>query len=443
MSWLKTITSLVTERRLASMVVLGFASGLPFALGGSALQAWLAQAQVDIKTLAAATLLTAPYGLKFLWSPAIDRYALPFLGRRRGWMVVTLVGVGICCVLLASMDPSVDMETMGWTAFVLAFFAATYDIAFDAYRTEVLEEHERGLGVAASIGGWRLGYLTSGGLALVMADAYGWRTTYLVMGSLMLVGIVASVLLAPPPTRQAKPPTNLVRAIYEPFVSFFQEHRKLALAFMALVVTYRLSDAFAASLTTPFLVLPPEWLAEPLGLQSGVGFTLTQVGVVNKGFAFASVLAGTAIAGVLMARWTLFRCLVVFGFLQCFTNLAFLALTFSGPVVEVLAVVVIVENIAGGLGTVALVALIMALCNQRYTATQYALLSAIASLGRYAAATSGLIQESYGWAGFFIITTLLALPGLVLVFALRRPLLALEDRTDETALKPDASGATA
>jgi len=420
------------------MLVLGFASGLPFALAGAALQAWMATSQVDIKTLGVYTLVTVPYGFKFVWAPTIDRYALPLIGRRRGWMLVAQLLLIGCCLAFTALEPPGDVEMMAWVALALAFFSATYDIAFDAYRTEVLEEHERGIGVAASIGGWRLGNLMSAGLAFVIADQVGWHWTYATMGISALAGIGIGLWLAPPPAHISPPPASLGRAIIDPFVAFVREYKRLTWALLLLIVLYRLGDAFASSLTTAFLVMPPEWLAEPFGLQSGVGFSLSEVGVVNKGFAFASILAGTAIGGVLMARWTLFKCLLVFGVLQCVSNLAFVTLSMVGPAVEMLAVVVIVENLAGGLGTAALVALIMALCDQRYTATQFALLTALASLGRYAAASSGFIQASLGWPGFFIVTTIVAIPGVVLVLWLRKPLLALEQRAKEDGAEPSS-----
>jgi len=456
--WWRTIGLMLTSRRLFLMLPLGFASGLPLALTGGALQAWLAYEQVDIKTIGLMTLVGLPYTLKFLWSPFMDRYTPRLLGRRRSWMLVTQLALAGVVALMATLSPGEHAGLVGAVALVLAFTSASQDIAFNAYQTEVLRERERGLGIAISVAGYRLGMLVSGGLALILADAVGWRATYLIMATFMAVGVVAT-LLAPRPHQVAEPPPNLLEALVGPLREFLR--RPQALALLALVAVYRLGDTFASALTTAFLVLPlpelagqgptiasalatsflpiplpPDELAELLwlgaqtgaqtGVQTGAGFSQTAVGAINQGVGIAALLVGAALGGVLIARLALYRTLLVCGVLQCVTNVGYITLVDSGASEVLLGVVVSLENLAGGAGTTALIALIMALCDKRYTATQFALLTAITAIGRYATGpTSGVIAAAIGWTGFFIITALVALPGLWLVWHLRERIRAL------------------
>jgi PAT family beta-lactamase induction signal transducer AmpG len=424
---------MATNRRLAVMLLLGFASGLPLSLTGAALQAWMANEQVDIRTIGIFSLVGLPYTFKFVWSPLMDRHSVPLLGRRRGWMLVTQLALIIAIAAMALFSPTDQAMALAGAALIVAFLSASQDIAFDAYRTEVLETRERGMGVALSIGGYRLGMLVSGGLAFVLADDLGWRATYVIMAAFMGLGVLATIFAAPPPRVPSVAPASLTAALVGSLRQLLT--RPGALGLIGLVVLYRLGDTYASSLTTPFLILPPQWLADPFGLQSGVGFSQTEVGLINKGVGVAAVLGGTAIAGVLMARWSLLKALLVFGVLQCLTNLSFMVLAEAGAYTELLVVVVALENLAGGMGTAALVALIMALCDRRYTATQFALLTAAAAVGRYLAGpTAGFVQAEIGWTAFFLITALTAVPGLALVARLRSRIRAL----DEAASAPPA-----
>jgi PAT family beta-lactamase induction signal transducer AmpG len=275
----------------------------------------------------------------------------------------------------------------------------------------VLRERERGLGAAVSVTGYRIGMLISGALALVLSEVVGWRLTYLLMAGAMSVGVLGT-LLGPDPEERVAPPRDLEEAVLGPLREFFS--RPAAWVFLILIVLYKLGDAFAGSLTTAFLI-------------RGAGFSAGVVGTVNKGMGLAATLAGALFGGMLMARLGLFRSLMTFGVLQAVSNLSFMLLAVLGKNYPAMVFAVAFENLSGGMGTSAFVALLMALCNHRYTATQYALLSALAALGRvFVGPPSGILAESLGWEGFFFATFLAALPGLALLRKMRGAVTGLE-----------------
>lgn len=395
------------------MPFLGFSSGLPLALTGGTLQAWLTVSGVDLVTIAWLSLAGLPYTLKFLWSPVMDRYAPP-LGRRRGWMLITQVLLMAAAALLPWLSPSEHPLPLAALALTIAFISASQDIAFDAYRSDVLQAEERGLGAALSVAGYRIGMLVSGALALILAEYHGWFMTYSLIAALFAIGILASVWSEDPPV-PAEAPATLLAAAWEPFQEFLTRQRALAL--LGLIVLYKLGDAFAATLSTAFLI-------------KGLGYSLSDVGVVNKGLGLAALLVGAVCGGALMTRWSLFQSLLVFGVLQALTNLGFAALAWGGGGYPAMAAVVAFESFSGGMGTAAFVALLMALCNPRYTATQYALLSALSAVGRVLVGpTAGYLVEGLGWAIFFSLTFVSALPGLALVLWLRATLAAIGAKT--------------
>ena len=397
--------------RIAAVLLLGFSSGLPLSLTGSTLQAWLTVSQIDIVTIAWFSWIGLPYALKFLWAPVMDRYVPPLLDRRRGWIVLMQLALlgGILAMALSSPDESLWM--LGCAALWVAFFSASQDVVIDAYRTDVLRAEERGMGAAVSVFGYRIAMLASGALALILADQFGWRSTYFLMAALMLVGL-ATAWWSPAPERPARAPATLREAVVEPLRDMFL--RPGALALLALVMLYKFGDALAGTLTTAFLL-------------RGVGFSLTDVGAVNKVLGLASLLLGGLIGGVLLTRMSLVRALLVFGALQAVSNLSFAWLAWAGKSYPLLVFTVGFENFASGLGTAAFVAFAMALCNHSYSATQYALLSALASLGRILfGPTAGGMVQSLGWDGFFVFTFVAALPGLALVWIMREQIAAVE-----------------
>ena len=397
--------------RVAAVLVLGFSSGLPLALTGGTLQAWLTVSGVDIMTIAWFSWIGVPYLLKFLWSPLMDRYVPPFLGRRRGWMLLTQLALVAGIAGMAVSSPNANLWLLGCLALWVAFASASQDIVIDAYRTDLLPANERGMGAAVSVLGYRIAMLASGGLALILADQIGWRQTFFAMAAMMSVGIVTS-LVAPEPALRGTPPRSLRDAVVGPLRDLMS--RPGALQLLALIALYKFGDALAGTLTTAFLI-------------RGVGFSLTDVGTINKALGLVSLLLGGLVGGLLLVRMSLMRALLLFGVLQAVSNLSFAVLAWAGKSYPLLVFAVGFENLASGMGTAAFVAFAMALCNHSFSATQYALLSAIASLGRilFGPVTGGLV-EAWGWANFFVLTFAAALPGLWLVWHMRAQINAVE-----------------
>jgi PAT family beta-lactamase induction signal transducer AmpG len=391
------------RRSIAVITFLGFSSGIPLALTSGTLQAWMTVVGVDLRTIGIFALVGLPYTMKFLWSPFMDRFIPPWLGRRRGWIIMTQLCLVTSISAMAFSSPQ-QTPLLAALAFMVAFASASQDIVIDAYRTDVLHEQERGIGAAVFVMGYRIAMLVSGALALVLSDRIGWRNTYLLMAGAICVGII-STFLGPEPEEKVVPPRSLPEAVWGPLKNYFS--RNSAISLLLLIVLYKLGDAYAGTLTTAFLI-------------RGVGFSVSEVGAINKGFGFASLIAGAIFGGTLMVRLRLFRALLIFGILQAVSNLSFMFLAWLGKSYGMLIFTIAFENFSGGMGTAAFVSLLMAMCNHRYTATQYALLSSLAAIGRiFIAPTSGYLVESVGWASFFFITFLTALPGLWLLWRLR------------------------
>ena len=400
-----------TSRRMAVMVLLGFSSGMPLPLTASTLQAWLTKAGIDLKTIGLFSLIGLPYVLKFLWSPLMDRFVPPFLGRRRGWIIFIQVLLIAAISIMAMSSPAEMPLAFAAIAFAIAFISASQDIVIDAYRTDVLPDVERGIGSATFILGWRLANLVAGALALIFADRIGWRNTYLLMALFMTVGICGT-FFGKEPDGVIIPPKTLEEAVWGPLKDFFT--RKSALIMILLIITYKLGDAYAASLTTPFLL-------------RGLNFTLTEIGTINKTLSIITTIIGALFGGTLMIRLGLYRSLMIFGVIQMFSNLAFMALAIIGKSYSAMIAAVAIENFSGGMGTAAFGALVMALCDKRFSATQFALLSSVAALGRVVISpTSGYVVDAVGWPVFFLITTIVALPGLLLLRGLRTEIRAIE-----------------
>ena len=408
-------STLYTSRRVAPLLALGFASGLPLALTGGTLQAWATIEQVSLQEIGFLTLVGTAYTLKFLWAPLVDRYAPPWLGRRRGWMVLMQVLLALGMLAMGCLSPGQSLLPLALLAVFVAFCSATQDIAFDAYRSDVLRKDERGAGAALSVLGYRLAMLVSGGLALILADQWlGWGLTYLLMGALMLLVALAS-FWAPEPEVAAQTPRSLKQAVLEPFREFFG--RPEAVTVLVLIVLYKLGDAFAGALSTTFLI-------------RAAGYTATEVGTVNKLFGLAATIVGALAGGALMARLGLYRSLMLFGVLQAVSNLGFWVISVGPHNVWLMAAGVGIENLCGGMGTAAFVALLMGLCNQQFSATQFALLSALSAVGRtYLAGplTPQMVQVA-GWPVFFLLTVLIALPALWLLHWRRQDIERIDAR---------------
>ncbi|HHU94588.1 MAG TPA: muropeptide transporter [Alcaligenaceae bacterium] len=399
--------------RVLPLLVLGFASGLPLALTSGTLQAWATVAGVSLTQIGFLTLVGSAYTLKFLWAPLLDRYAVPFLGRRRGWIALSQLLLALSIAAMGLFDPGAQLGLIALLAVFVAFMSATQDIAFDAYSTDVLRSTERAAGAAVKVLGYRLAMIVSSGFALVIADQWlGWNGMYMAMGLIMGLCAVAT-FIAPEPEVVVQPPRSLRSAVVEPLLEFFK--RPEAITILLLIVLYKVGDAFAGALSTTFLI-------------RGAGFDVSQVGMVNKIFGLAATIIGALVGGGLMARLGLYRSLMLFGVLQAVSNFGYWVLAVNDPHVVLMGVVVAIENLCGGMGTAAFVALLMALCNQQFSATQFALLSALSAVGRtyLAGPLTPPLVESLGWPSFFLVTVLLALPGLWLLWRKRATLIALD-----------------
>jgi len=397
---------------LGALLMLGVASGLPFDLNSATLQSWLADAapNLDLKDIGVFSLAALPYFLKPLWSPLLDRFTPPFLGhlgRRRGWIVVAQLGCALSLFCMALAPPAEAPAAIGALAFMLAFFSASQDIVVDAWRTDVLPAQARGLGAALASWGYRLGMLLAGFVTPILAVSVGigWEAAYACMGGVMLIAPIATLIAPREPTDIVAPKT-LWEAVALPFANLFERRQRTVtttLVFLALVLTYKLGDAFGSSLFTTFL-------------QRGLGFQPDEVAAFRKTIGVAAVLGGMILGGFLMVRMRLGTALLVFGILQAATNLVFVGLAATHRDFGYLAVAIIGENVATGLGSVAFVTFLTSLCDRRFSATQYALLAALASLGRIIVGPiAGPTAEALDWSGYFLVSTAAAIPGLILV----------------------------
>ncbi|ACB36357.1 major facilitator superfamily MFS_1 [Leptothrix cholodnii SP-6] len=507
--------------RLAAVTVLGFASGLPLALTGQAMQAWLSLDGIDVATIGFLSLVGLPYTFKFLWAPLMDRFDPPGLGRRRGWLVITQLLLAGALLAMSATPPAGAVQVFALLAVTVAFLSASQDVVIDAYRTDLLPAHERGLGSSLSVLGYRLAMILSGGVAMIWTDpgnaaaaaggtSWDWPAVYRLMAALM-VGAAALSALALPRLHTLPAPTSVARHDLLGFAAVFAavalgyvvthqllnplagwllgsamsgtslapalQQRWIDLAalllgigftlplaawaaraarfetllgglanyfsqpgawgFLAFIVLYKLGDAFAGSLMTPFLL-------------KSMLYSSAEVGVVNKVIGLWLTIGGALLGGALMLKLGLWRALFVFGLLQMASNVGFWWLAVSGKgalpgllmpafdwgflklaqPTEIdggLLLVIASENISSGMGTAAFVAFLMSLCNQRFTATQYAMLSAFAAIGRvWVGPLAGVLAESIGWPIFFILSTLAAMPALWMLWAMRETVRSLD-----------------
>ena len=399
------------DRRMLAILAMGFSSGLPLALTGATLSIWLKEDAISLTAIGLFAQVGLSYNLKFLWAPIIDRVPLPgltrLLGRRRSWALFIQILLAAAILAMGQTDPRIDPWPVALIAVVVAFFSASQDIVIDAYRVELLTDREQGGGAAVTQIGYRLGMLVSGAGALYLASYLGWRAAYTVMACCVTVGM-ASVLL----TREPEHPRDMRRnwfraAIVEPFAEFAQ--RRDWVAILAFVVLYKTGDAVAGWMAGPFYI--------------AMGFDKIEIANVSKIFGLIASMAGVVLGGGLVYRAGVMRALMIGGVLQMLSNLAYIAQFYAGHDVAMLAATIAVENVTGGIGSAAFVAYLSRLCNPAFTATQYALLSALAATSRtFLASSGGWLAERFGWAPFFVIATLFCLPGLgILTWLMRRP----------------------
>ncbi len=394
----------VSPFNLFIITMLGFSSGLPLALTGTTLQGWLAQEDIDIITIGMFGLVAQPYVFKFLWAPVLDRFSLPLLGFRTGWIFFTQISLLFSIIFMAFCDPKLSIITLATISLMIAFLSATQDVAFDAYRTELLSEKERGYGSVFYVYGYRTAMIISGGGSLLLSYYVGWRVTYLIMGLLMgLCSIIT--LIAIEPKRIDKKAFSMYEVIVEPFQEFLSRSKSVYL--LLLLVTYKLGEAFAMALTTPFLI-------------QALNFTTQDVGVISKTMGMIASLIGLSIGGGLISRLGLYYSLLWFGILQAITNFLYYWLAVIGHNYFAMAFTILFDQFSAGLATSAFMVLLMSICNQKYTATQFALFTVLSSLGRvYVLPISGYFVAHLGWEVFYLFSVIMCLPGLVLLYWLK------------------------
>lgn len=390
------------QRKIVALGLLGFASGLPLYLTGRTLQAWMRSEGVDLTTIGFFSLVALPYSLKWAWAPVIDRYVPPLLGRRRGWLLITQLALLLAIAAMALHDPAAGLRALAINAIVVAFLSASQDVVIDAYRTDILAARELGAGAAIWVLGYRVALLTTGALAFVLADRMPWPLVYVALSSLMLIGI-ASTLFSPEPVLREPPPRTFADAVLRPFTEFFRRAgTRRALLVLLFIVVYKLPDYFAASLATPFLL--------------DLGFSQTDIGAIQGGLGIAVTIAGALAGGALVARLDLNRALWLVGGLQAASNVGYYAVALAGKSSVLLVTAIVVENFCTGLVASGFVAFLMSLCDARFSATQFALLSSLMGVSRdVLVAPAGAIAEATGWPAFFLISLVVAIPGLLLL----------------------------
>ena len=412
--------SVYCDPRILGITLLGFSSGVPLLLTGSILQAWLTQEQIDLTSIGLFTLVGLPYTLKFLWAPVIDSIRLPLLsrlfGRRRSWLLLLQALLMAATLLLGFSDPRSDLLYISVMAVAVAFTSASYDIIVDAFRIELCNEKNMAAGAATFVYGYRIAMWLTGFSSFIIADYFGWTVSYMVMAGFILVGVV-TVLLTPEPRASETLPTDtreggenaylgwLKTSVMDPFLEFMG--RRGWLVILLFTVLYKFGDSLAGAMSNPFY------------LQTG--FSLTEIAQVVKTFGTVATFGGLFIGGWLLAATSMYRALWVCGILQMASNLMFAALAAIGPDISFLALTIGLENLSGGMGTAVFVAYLSSLCNVAYTATQYALLSSLMAVARTVLVSpAGWLVERLGWMEFFILTTVAALPGLLLLWYLSK-----------------------
>ena len=395
---------------------MGFSSGLPLALTASTLSAWLFEAHVDKAAIGLFAAVATPYTLKFLWSPLMDSLRIPVLtrlfGRRRGWILATQFALAASLLLLAAASPAINPWATAGVALLVAFCSASQDIVIDAYRVEILAKEEQGEGAAMVQLGYRLGMLASSAGALYLAAKVGWSATYIMMSALVSVGIATTLIAREPEVKNAFHKTKgfaewLRESVIAPLADFMKHPSWWQI--LAFIVIYRLADAFIGSMTNPFLL--------------EIGFKKEEIASIVKIFGTIATLIGTFTGGSMTVRFGALRILFLAGLLHAATNLCYVWQAHVGADSTVLAISTSLENFTGGIAAAAFVAYLSNLCNVHYTATQYALLSSLAALGRaWFSVPAGYVAKYLGWSWFFSLSALLALPGLLLILILKRRL---------------------
>lgn len=389
----------VLSRRMLVAFLMGFSAGLPLLLTLGVLQAWMKEEGVDLTWIGLITLVQIPYTWKFLWAPFLDRFIPPFLGRRRGWLLISQIALMASIVRLGYSDPVKNTAMTIVAAVLVAFLSATQDIIIDAYRREDLSDEELGLGSSMYVYGYRLGMLLAGGGGLILADAIPFSRVYFIMAFCLLPGLITT-LLTPEPKAVAGAPKTMMEAVINPLVDYF--NRKSAIWMLAFILLYKIGDTMASAITIPFYL--------------EIGFSKTEIGTVVKFFGSAATFAGLALGGVLLLKLGINRSLWIFGILQALSTACFAILARIGYNIAMLSGVIAFENLSSGMGTAAFMAFMASITNKKFTATQYALLTSLMGIPRaLASSVTGFMAKNIGWESFFIGCTLIAIPGMLLL----------------------------
>lgn len=390
--------------RLIATLFLGFASGLPLTLTSTTLQAWLTESNVSLMQIGSISLLGWPYIFKFLWAPLMDQFKLPFFGKRKGWVVLTQIFLAIAIFILANINPNENLSFLFSVAVMVAIISASQDIAIDAYRTNMLQPPERGLGATYFVFAFRMGMLVAGGLALIFADHIGWKYTYEIMAALILCSLIPTVLA--PPVEDIEPAaTNVFATMWASLTDILQ--RPGIVWLLLLIMFYKFGDALALQLMTNFLL-------------HGLGFSLTQIGMAYKLLGFIAIFLGGFAGGVFLLRLSLYHALLYFGLAQAISNLTFVILAMLGKNLGFMAFSIFLENFCSGMSTAAFFAFLMSLCDRRFTASQYAFFVGIASTGRWILGpVAAFMVEHIGWVQFYWWAFCLCFPGIFFLMILK------------------------
>jgi len=388
------------SRRVLVIVLLGFSSGLPLLLTGQVLGAWMTAVGVDLTTIGAFSLVGLPYTFKWLWAPLVDRYRLPLLGRRRGWLLATQLALMVAIAVMGSLDPRAAPAVLAVTAVAVALLSATQDVVVDAFNADTLRTEERAAGSAMYVTGYRGAMLVTGTVALALADVLPWSVVYVGLAAMMSVGVVGTLLAREPPSPPARPAT-VAEAVWRPVALLLRQPRIAVV--VAFVPLYKVGDQFAQLMAIPFL-------------KKGLGFSFAEIATLYNIVGFTGTLAGALVGGGLVARHGVRRALLPLGIAQTATNLAWVGLSVHAPSLPLLAGAVAVDNLANAMGTSAFVAYLMSRCDRAVSATQLAVLTSLSTvLSRLGGAAAGATAASVGWPAFWLATLAVAIPGLLLV----------------------------
>jgi PAT family beta-lactamase induction signal transducer AmpG len=389
-------------RPFAAITLLGMASGIPLGIVTALLQAWMTDSGIDLKLIGLAALVQLPYTLKFVWSPLVDTLPINFfgLGQRRSWMLLAQLGMFFSTVLLSTYDPAAQIELLLLTCALISFFGATHDIVIDAYRRDVLTDDQLGLGSAFATNSYLIGFrFLATVLGLTLADVLGWKLVILLMSSLSLIGLIGT-LISPKLVTTKRPKFELKNVIWTPFVNYLS--KKGAWEILLFILLFKIGDNIAGNLMTPYYLK--------------IGFSKTEIAWIGKMVGFWCMLIGGFIGGWIMSRLNIYRSLIIFGCLQALSTFFFIFLDTGAPSITMLGLVVGFENLTAGMGAAGFAAFMLRLCDRQFTATQYALLTSFMGIPRVIIpSTAGFLADGLGWSGFFTLSALIAIPGILMI----------------------------